>query len=54
MPEEQTTIGKELYDQLLEEREFLIGLLPVGVVHWEGYDVAVYVKMNGTGSLLHD
>ena len=49
MPEEQTTIDKKLYYQLLDDRGFLNCLFAVGVVDWEGYDTAVEMA-NQTGS----
>ena len=40
MNEETVTISKSEYDRLIEDSQFLDGLVAAGVDNWEGYDCA--------------
>lgn len=39
--DEMITIPKELYDDLIDDQQFLNCLQSAGVDNWEGYDYAV-------------
>lgn len=40
MPEEQITISREFYNELLESQKWLDALESAGVDNWSGYDYA--------------
>lgn len=41
MSDENVTISKDEYDELLKEQAFLDCLRAAGVDNWEGYDFAI-------------